>query len=322
MRYYFAPLEGVTNALYRSVHRQHFSPLDRYFTPFFVPNNRDGLGAKDCRELLPERNPAQPLIPQLLCNDAAAFCRAAERLACLGYSEVNLNLGCPSGTVVSKGRGAGFLAQPERLRSFFDEIFSKSPLPISVKSRIGLAAPAEFPALMALFNDYPLTELILHPKLRIDFYRNPANQEAFAYALSIAKMPLCYNGDLFTPAQIQAFSARFPTVQTLMLGRGLIANPALVEQAEGLAPLDKERLRAFHEDLLCRYQEVLSGEAPLLHKMKELWSYMIWLFPAHQKAMKRLRKAQTLIEFKAAVMEIFQNLPLSPELGFDGSSGA
>lgn len=316
MLHYLAPLEGITNALYRNTHHKHFSPLDKYITPFFVPNEKDGVSDKDRKDMLPERNQALPLVPQLLCNRPAEFLKAAQLIQALGYPEVNLNLGCPSGTVVSKGRGAGFLANPVSLTRFLDDIFAQCPIAISIKTRIGFTSPEEFPQLMALFNQYPVSELMIHPRLRKDMYRNQPDMDAFRYALFTATMPICYSGDLFSQDQLTAFTQDYPQVKAVLLGRGLIANPGLSQQGRGEKPLSLNQFAAFHWDLYRQYQVCLYGQRPVLQKMKELWYYMICLFPDHQKHAKRLRKSQTLLEFESAVASVFRELSFDPSLGF------
>lgn len=315
MLYYFAPLEGITNALYRQVHRAHFPAMDKYFTPFFVPS-ATGLSSKDRRELLPERNEGISLVPQLLTNKSEDFLAAAAQMRQLGYKEVNLNLGCPSGTVVSKKRGAGLLAFPSDLRQFLDELFSGAEIGISIKTRIGMEHPSEFEALLEIYNAYPLTELIIHPRVRKDFYRNHPNLSSYQEALKNSRSPVVYSGDLFTPEGVFAFVQAYPSSMAVMLGRGLLANPGLGATVMGGAPLTKDRLLDFHQDLYLRYQEVLFGEKPVLHKIKELWHYMICLFPDHEKHAKLLRKSQTLGDYEAAVSAIFRDLTLSPETGY------
>ncbi len=316
MLHCFAPLEGITNALYRNCHFDHFGPLDGYYAPFVTPNRQDGVGRKELRDLLPENNRAVPLVPQLLCNDGTAFLAGAEALAAIGCHEVNLNLGCPSGTVVAKGRGSGLLAKPDDLRRFFDEVFPHCPIPVSVKTRLGLTTPDEFPAILSLFNDYPICELILHPRLRTDYYKNHPNMEMVSYALQHSRAPLSYSGDLFTVKDIKLSEKTYPGIKSIFLGRGLLANPALSRMARGGAPLRLEELKQFHEDLYRQYQEILSGPRPVLHKMKELWFYMICLFADHQKHAKALGKAQTLPDLESAIAAIFRDLPFDPNLGF------
>ncbi len=312
----FAPLEGITNSTYLHAHRRFFGALDKYYTPFFLPNSQTGVPGLLRRELQLAHTEHLPLVPQVLTNHSGDFLYAAKIVKELGCTELNLNLGCPSGTVVSKGRGAGFLSRRDALALFLDEIFSATPLPISIKTRIGMEDPAEFPSLLDLFNQYPIAELTIHPRLRRDFYRNQPNLSAFRQAVSESRNRLVYSGDLFSPAQIKNFQCEFPHTGALMLGRGLIANPALADLARGSQPLTRERFLAFHDHLYAQYREVLSGPAPVLHKMKELWHYMITLFPDHQKSLKRLRKATTLPDYEAAVAAIFRDLALNPEAGY------
>lgn len=313
MLYYFAPLEGITNALYRSAHRALFPSLDQYYTPFFVPSSAKGLSDKDTRALLQEQESGIPLVPQLLTNRSADLLLSARQLKDMGFDEVNLNLGCPSGTVFSKKRGAGFLTAPDELRRFLDDVFCHTPLAISIKTRIGVSDPSEWETLMDIYNAYPLSELIIHPRLREEFYRGQPHHDVFAEALAKSRAPVVYSGDLFSPSQIKDFATRYPSAKALMLGRGLIANPALAAVACGGKPLEIDQLSAFHQLLYLRYQEVLSGTKPLMHKMKELWHYMICLFPEHEKHAKRLRKAQTTADYEAAVAAIFRDLPLLPD---------
>lgn len=309
---YFAPLEGITNALYRRIHHACFPGIDRYFTPFFVPGSGKGLSNRALRELSAAENGDIPLIPQLLCNKSDDFLLCARQLAALSFPEVNLNLGCPSGTVVSKQRGAGFLADPDALRRFLDEVCAHSPLPLSIKTRIGLRDEAEWEPLLTLFSDYPLTELIIHPRLREDYYRGALHPAAFSLATAQSKNPVVYNGDLLTAQHVIDCFVRHPQIKAVMLGRGLLANPALVTSLRGDGHFSLAQLVDFHDKLYAAYRETLFGEKPVLHKMKELWQYMITLFPDHDKVLKRLRKTQHLAEYETAVAAIFRDLSFAP----------
>ncbi len=318
MRYYFAPLEGITGYIFRNTYQEYFGGIDTYFSPFLGPNRDGGLRSGEINDILPEHNSGVRLVPQILTNDAAAFETVADRLREYGYEEINLNLGCPSGTVVAKKKGAGFLAEAELLEHFLDDIFARCCLRISIKTRIGMNSPEEFPALLELFNRYPVSKLIVHPRVQTDFYKNQPNWDAFACAVDGAKMPVCYNGDLFTTEDIRRFAAQFPTVQTIMLGRGLLSNPGLAAQAEGHAPIEKKHLYDFHNTLLERYQEVLSGQRNVLFKMKELWVYLGSLFENHEKYAKKIRKAQTLAAYRKAVDDLFAEQELLRESAFTG----
>ena len=205
MNYYFAPLEGLTDSIYRALHHEYFPGLDRYYMPFLSPTVHRCLTHKEDRELPMASSVPFTAIPQILTKDADAFLWAAQVCADRGYAEVNLNIGCPSGTVVSKGKGAGMLREPEALDAFLEAVFAASPIPVSVKTRVGLESEEEFPRLLEIFNKYPIRELTVHPRARKDFYNSPIREEAFRYALAHSQVPLCYNGDLCSPEDIARF---------------------------------------------------------------------------------------------------------------------
>ena len=301
-----APLEGVTGYVFRSLHSVQFPGVDRYYAPFITPRSQKSLKKKERNDVHPDHNRGLHLIPQLLTDDAALFLSAAAALGELGYEEVNLNLGCPSGTVVAKGRGSGFLARQPELERFFDTVFARCTLKVSVKTRLGVDYEEEWSELLPMFNRYPISELIVHPRLRRDYYKGPVRLDLFAQAVEQSRAPLVYNGDLFTVADVHAFLERFPDQNRLMFGRGLVTNPALIRQLRGGAPLEKEELKRFHDALLTAYADYLSGERPLLFKMKEMWAFWLTLFPEAGKSAKLLRKCRTLSDYRTAVAGIFR----------------
>lgn len=226
---YAAPLEGITGYIYRNAHQHIFQGVDKYFTPFVTPKPKKGLNTREKNDIAPEHNKNIPVVPQILTNKAADFIKVAGMMEELGYKEVNLNLGCPSGTVVSKKKGSGFLADLEGMKYFFDEVFSQVNIEVSVKTRLGVENPDEVIDLMNIYNAFPISEVIVHARVREDYYKRPVNQEAFAQCLAISKHPVCYNGDLFTAQDIENLTAKFPDIKAVMLGRGMIANPQLTE---------------------------------------------------------------------------------------------
>ena len=209
MKFYLAPLEGITTYIYRNAYHHTFLPMDKYFTPFLVPRQKRSFSSRERNDILPEHNQGLFVVPQLLTNKAKDFIQAAQVLAEYGYEEVNLNLGCPSGTVTAKGKGAGFLARPAELDQFLEEIFSSLTQRISIKARIGMEDPQEFGALLKIFNQYPLEELIIHPRVREDFYKNPPNLQVFGEALRESAHLVCYNGNLFSRQDFENLQQRF-----------------------------------------------------------------------------------------------------------------
>lgn len=316
MRIDAAPLEGLTGASWRRVHARFFGGIDRYYSPFFFPTPDPGIAPKDLKQILPEENPGLKLIPQMLVSSPDSFFKAEETLLSLGFEEVNLNFGCPSATVVPKGRGAGMLADPEKCDRFLDAVFSRAKIRVSVKTRIGLDDTDEFPELLEIFNRYPIFELIIHPRLGREMYTGIPHRDVFDYAYREAKMPLVYNGDLFTPAQMKEAVERWPEVRALMIGRGLLCNPGLAEEFAGGGRVRKERLKEYHDAYLAENAAILSGEAHLLPRMKEQWSYLRYLFTEPEKPLKKILKSKNLAEYRAAVNAFFAECAVGETTSF------
>lgn len=318
MKYYFAPLEGVTGYIYRNAYETFFGQIDKYFIPFISPTKNKEFTSRELNDILPEHNQGLPVVPQILTNNSEYFIDTVNELTKFGYDEINLNLGCPSGTVVAKYKGSGFLAQRKQLDEFLEDIFSKASTKISIKTRIGKDSPDEFYELIEIFNKYPLEELIIHPRIQTDFYKNKPNMNIFKDALALSKNPVCYNGDIFNVEDYKELTEMYPSLDAVMLGRGLIANPALISEIKNNVVIDKQVMKAFHDAVCAGYKEILSGDRNVLFKMKELWFYMIHMFAESDKYAKKIRKTDRLSDYEAIISRLFQELDIdeTPLRGF------
>ena len=313
MKYYMAPMEGITDSTYRRLHHKHFPGLDRYYTPFFSPTIHRSLTPRESRELPTADAIGVQVIPQVLTKNPQDFLWMTDVCKDLGYAEINLNLGCPSGTVTAKGKGSGMLRDPDILRQFLDDIFGKSSLPISVKTRLGFENPEEFFSILEIYNQYPICELTIHPRLRKDFYTGAIDMVSFDYAVKESKNPLCYNGNLRTAGEIDRFNKNYPGINAVMLGRGLIGNPGMLSPG-GTTP---EKLDAFLGELMEEYTAAFSSARNAMFRLKENWRYLFCLFQPNDKLQKRLRKATTLTEYQTVTQEIIHNLPMHSQLQAD-----
>lgn len=331
MEHYFAPMEGITGYIYRQAHHTYYPGMDRYYIPFIVPKEKKYLSSKERADVLPEHNQGITVVPQIMTNKAVEFLRIS-KLLCqeYGYKNINLNLGCPSKTVVSKKRGSGFLSVPDQLQSFLEEVCSglgAFDVKLSVKTRIGKDKPEEFLQLLELFAQFPLSELIVHPRVQADYYQNKPHIESFAQAYHVfakSECRLCYNGDIFCLSDYLALCAKFSNLTSVMMGRGLIINPMLSEeikvrenggskrqdskivslqrfQSEMAEEAERKRRYEMYQRLQEDYMSVMSGEKNVLYKMKEVWFYMCQDFTEPQRYWKKMKKAQSLSEFKIAV---------------------
>ena len=314
MKYYLAPLEGITTYVYRNAYHKYFHQMDKYFTPFIVPHKDKRFNTRELKELSPEHNKELLVVPQLLTNNAEDFMKTAKDIVAMGYDEINLNLGCPSKTVVTKKKGSGFLEFPNELDQFLEEIFSKANFKISIKTRIGKDSPEEFYRLLEIYNKYPIEELTIHPRIQTDYYNNTPNLDMFQVAYKESKNKLCYNGDIDSKETYDAFMTRFPNIESIMLGRGIIHNPGLVDWIDIEKTLSKEVLRAFHDTILEEYIEISSGDRNVLFKMKELWFYMISLFENAEKLAKKIKKTERLKDYDTVINTLFTSCDLRKDL--------
>ena len=306
VKYYMAPLESVTTWIYRQAHAKIYGRLDKYFIPFLEPHEKRDFKTRELQEILPEHNKNIYAVPQILTNRSEGFIKLAKALRDWGYEEVNLNLGCPSKTVVTKGKGSGFLAKPEELERFLTEIFDalSGEVKISVKTRIGKEDPEEFPALLKLFNKYPMEELIIHPRVQKDGYGSVPRLELYELAEKQSVNPLCYNGNLYTREQIRNFAERFPGTERLMFGRGFLRDPGLLYN-EGKDSKDIfEKFWAFHDLVYEGYQERNMGDRNVLFKMKELWSYQVYQFSEPERLFKTFKKVQDCNEYEQMIRNL------------------
>ena len=295
-----APMEGITGHVFRRVHAECFGALDCYYTPFLPPprvGNR--FGGKAFKEIDPANNQGLNVVPQLMSKNADEFVWAAQVLADMGYREVNLNLGCPSGTVVAKGKGSGFLRNLDELEAFLSDVCERSPLPVSVKTRLGLENDDEYERVLDLYCRMPLAELIVHPRVQKDRYTGLPRKEFYGETLERAPFPVAYNGDIFDLEDMDALVEAYPGTRHVMLGRGLLANPALARMVKGGPAATAAELHRFHDTLFAAYAEEIGGNA--VFRMKEWWFYAKCAFADPTTVHKLVRKTKKVDEYRAAV---------------------
>lgn len=306
---YLAPLRGITDVLFRNVFFDHFKGIDCAVAPFINPQKNPSNKKKLLADLYPEDNTRIEVIPQLLNNRADEFLDLALRLEDLGYTRLNWNLGCPAPMVANKGRGSGLLPYPDQILEILDEVLPRLGASLSIKMRLGFRENRESALLLPRLNDYPLEEIIIHPRLGKQMYKGKTDPEGFAASLELTRHPVAYNGDINSLADYRHLAGRFPQISRWMIGRGLLMNPLLAEELKGVPATEptrkKARIRAFHDELCDAYREKLSGPGHLLGKMKQLWLYLYRSFPGKDKTLKIIKKARTEKQFLEAADMMF-----------------
>lgn len=304
-----APMEGITTYIYRNAFNKYYGGIDTYYCPFISTHKNKELNFKEKKEILPENNKGIKMIPQLLTADAEEFIYTSSQIAELGYDTVNLNFGCPSGTVTAKGKGSGILADTKKLYDLLDAIFSKTDLKISVKTRIGVSDKSEWEEIQKVYESFPFEELIIHSRVRDDFYKKPADKSILSFVPKelFDKTKIVYNGDIYTSDDYYSMCERYDGLYGIMLGRGIIANPLLAAEIKQGEEFDIEKFIAFNLEIMDSYNAVMKSEKNTLFKVKELWFYMSGIFDDKEKVLKKSRKCNNLREYEIFIKSLEKN---------------
>lgn len=300
MELYLAPMEGITTYTFRNTHAELFGDCDAYYAPFIVPTENERLSLKSLRDIKRENSKVN-LIPQVMCSTADAFFEFERKIKEIGYDEVNINFGCPSGTVVKKARGSGALKDTKRLDRLLSDIFDKTDIKISVKTRAGFYSHDEFYDILKIYKKYPISKLIVHPRVREEYYRGEPNLESFKKAYEILREKLCYNGNIYSVEDYKNIEKCFPEIKSVMIGRGCVKNPAIFREIKGGKRLTTAELVNFSNTLEKKYLELFKSETNTLRKLKEIWMHAITNYPEETKIIKAVKKSSKLSELNNAL---------------------
>lgn len=312
----FAPMEGLTDSVYRRVHHECFPGTDLYYLPFISPTQHHRLTTREARELDPKSNTGVPCVPQVLTKDPELCLWFAKLAEDLGYREININAGCPSATVTAKGKGAGLLRNPDALRKFLDGVLTKSPLPVSVKTRIGYQSAEEWLDLLQIYNTYPLKKLIVHARTCGERYDpGTVHWECLKETARNCRHELVINGDLFTADDIHRVTAELPGVSGVMLGRGLVANPGLIREVREQIAVTKKEITFFHDRLVEEYMKVYDPYVVFM-KLRVVMKHMICCFDVDYREDRHLRKSGSLRELLEIDRTLFRDHELKAAPAF------
>lgn len=302
---YLAPLQGLTDYSFRQAFFSLFETPDLAFSPFIDTHKPDHRAYRD---VLPDRNKGIRLVPQVLGNNADEIQQVIVHLKELGYSRINWNLGCPYPMVTKKQMGAGLLPHPQQIDTILRELYKDTTLQLSVKMRLGLTSPDDWKALVPVLNRYPLSEIIVHGRTASQMYDGEVNETVFPDMISQLVHPVCFNGNINSLDDFQSLSNRMPMVSRWMIGRGLIANPLLINEIQNNSKASLKEIKSaidlLHDQLVYQNSINLSGESHLMHKLKPYWEYFRKSLPGNNKGLKKIKKASTFKAYINACKEV------------------
>ena len=312
---YLAPLQGVTDRIYRNLFPVYFKGVDIAIAPFLSTSKKMKSMNNLLREHYPDQNSGIPTIPQIMSSIPDDFTRLANALYDIGHGTVNWNIGCPFSMVVKKGRGAGMLCYPDRIESFLEKTMPAIKPKLSIKLRIGLKYPDEVLQLIPIFNRFQIDELIIHPRTGEQMYEGEVDLDMFEQCLHLSKHTVVYNGDIDSFEKFEMLSHRFGSIKRWMIGRSLIGNPFLAEKikyhTEKPYAEKIKIIRAFHDHLFDEYLKVLSGPSHITNKMKEIWTFMGGFFENGDKIRKKINKTHHRDNYIDVVNKVFHETQVS-----------
>jgi tRNA-dihydrouridine synthase B len=308
---YFAPIQGITDYIFRNSFSKYFFGIDKFFTPFIRFQKLLEFKKSQLNDLLPENNASIKLVPQVLSKRHEEIIHIARIIEQFGFKEINWNLGCPYPMVTNRQMGSGLLPFPEKIDRILEKVLSHITINLSVKMRLGYADHSECFEVLKTLGKYNITEIILHPRIGLQMYKGEADIEMFNKCQTFTNHKLCYNGDITSSLKFNELHLSLPGVKSWMLGRALVSDPMLAEvilSGKTIDPEQKlERFGAFHLDLFESYSSILSGPGHLLLKMQHFWEYFSQSFDNPHKVNKLIKKSNSVNKYRASVQEIFNS---------------
>ncbi|UMB59126.1 tRNA-dihydrouridine synthase family protein [Lutibacter sp. A80] len=306
-----SPLQGFTDFRFRNAQNNQFGGIDTFYAPYIRLNGKRVIKNSYQRDLLPENNKVQELIPQIITNDADEFLFVADYVQQLGYKELNWNLGCPYPMVTKCGMGSGLINNAQKINEILKKVHSDSDILVSMKMRLGYENSEEILKTLPILDVFPLKNIAIHARIGKQLYKGGVDLEGFQKCIDTAKHTLYYNGDITSVAKFREMQELFPSINHWMIGRGLIADPFLPSMIKNNTleyPENSIKLfREFHNTLYQQYSQSLSGATHILLKMYHLWEYFSKSFSDPRKTLKKIKKAKSIRNYEAAVNDIFNN---------------
>lgn len=301
----FAPIQGYTDAIYRTTHNRIFGGINNYYTPFIRIENGE-IRRKDIRDILPENNLDISLIPQIIFKNIEEFDILVKQISNYGYNKIDLNICCPFPMQTNRGRGSALLSNPEIFSNILKHTESYPEIKFSLKMRLGLSSPSEIINLIPIINSTYLSHITIHPRIATQQHKGELNLSVLKLFLNECKHKVIYNGDISCIDDIKLINQQFSNISEIMIGRGLLSRPSLAnEYATDNICNDTELLQKImlmHSEIYNYYCQTLQGENQILMKIKPFWEY---LEPTiSRKIYKQIKKSINIRKYEQAINQI------------------
>lgn len=306
-----APMQGITDHIYRNTHHTHFGTFHEMMAPYILAHGEKAPRPNILKKIFKHNPNDYKLVPQLIGNESKSIVAYINQLFDIGYDEINWNLGCPYEFVTKKKRGSGLLPYPDLISAIIAEILPNIQASFSVKIRLGLIHKDEIYKVIETLNDFPVKEIIIHPRTAEQKYEGKVYLDEFEKYMEITNHQIVYNGDIYTKNDFNYFKKRFPSINRWMIGRGALMNPLLASQIRGIASVNKEerfkKFIKFYNDLYEQYKSRNKKEdARFLNRIKEIWSFQAHSFENPKKVFDSLKNIHSTEQFQNNVSTLHQ----------------
>ena len=305
MNILFAPLQGYTDLYYQKLHATIYGGADCYYTPF-IRIEKEKPRRQDMVRLQAIKAEKIPVVPQIIFRSSEEFGMLVNAVREIGFSKIDLNLGCPYPMQTGKGRGAAMIVNIPEMKLVSKRIIADETCSYSLKMRIGWHSENEWENIIPILNDTPLSHITVHPRIARQMYSGDLFTDQFSRFLDASRNPVIWNGDIRNTDDIRSIESKFPELTAVMIGRGLLARPSLVAEYKSGTEWNRdqriEKLTAFHDQLLGIYSNHLCGDTQILQKIKPFWDYLEW--EIGKRTAKAIRKATTMQKYAAATTQI------------------
>ncbi len=266
-----APMEGVTDILFRQVIAKVGRP-DLFFTEFTnVSSYASEKGRHNALERFEIAPTDSPIIAQIWGKTPEHYSATVGALQELGFSGVDINMGCPDRHVNRAGGGAAMIRTPELAIKCIKSAFSNAEhLPISVKTRLGYTSVDEYQTWLPTLLSQNLSALTVHLRTKKEMSKVPAHHELIPEILKLRDQiapntKLIINGDIKDKQHAKKIWVKYPDIDGIMIGRGIFKNPYCFTDHQ---PTQEELINLLNYHLDLFEQHPLHSFEPLKHYFK------------------------------------------------------
>ena len=302
-----APMEGVTDSVFRAVIEKAGRP-DLFYTEFTnVSSFASEKGRHDALDRLTVTETDAPIIAQIWGKNPEHFALLASKLEELGFSGLDLNMGCPDRHVNKAGGGAAMIKTPELASECIKKARENTNLPVSVKTRLGFSFIDEYKTWLPFLLNHHLAALTVHLRTRKEMSKVEAHYELIPEILKMRdeispETKLIINGDIRDKKHVEELAKKYPEIDGFMIGRGVFGNPFCFTDH---TPTNEELINLFlyHLDL---YDEKAKKARYPFEPLKHFYKVYINSFDGASDLRVKLMECKTTDELRKVLAD-FQN---------------